>query len=109
MAFVSNNRLWLWIPGSCFARPGMTEVLQIQHGWANHFGACQALTAKIFCFTVFLICGITPAVPRPLEGRFAIVTTRWARDAMAAAISGATAWFPKGIKARRRTKESRGR
>jgi hypothetical protein len=47
--------------------------------------------------------------PAPTEGRFAIVTIRWAQDAMAAAISGATAWFPKGIKARHRTKERRGR
>jgi hypothetical protein len=30
------------------------------------------------------------AVPRPHEGRFAIVTMRWAQDAMDAAISGAT-------------------
>jgi hypothetical protein len=47
--------------------------------------------------------------PAPTERRFAIVTIRWAQDAMAAAISGATAWFPKGIKARHRTKERRGR
>jgi hypothetical protein len=45
----------------------------------------------------------------PTEGRFAIVTMRRAQDAMAAAISGVTARFPKGIKARRRTKERRGR
>jgi hypothetical protein len=43
----------------------------------------------------------------PAEGRFAIVTTRRARDAMDAAISGVTARFPKGVEARRRTKERR--
>jgi hypothetical protein len=46
-------------------------------------------------------------VPRPHEGRFAIVTMRWAQDAMDAAVSGATACFPKGIKVRRRTKGCR--
>jgi len=33
--------------------------------------------------------------PMPAEGRIAIVTARWAREAMDAAISGATAWFRK--------------
>src|SRR5262249_61393379 len=47
--------------------------------------------------------------PEPTEGRFAIVTIRRARDAMDAAISGVTARLPKGVEARRRTKERRGR
>jgi hypothetical protein len=45
--------------------------------------------------------------PVPTEGRFAIVTIRRARDAMDAAISGVPARFPKGVEARRRTKERR--
>src|SRR2546423_1831283 len=46
-----------------------------------------------------------PYCPEPAEGRFAIVTIRRARDAMDATISGVPARFPKGVEARRRTKE----
>jgi hypothetical protein len=53
--------------------------------------SCQVPHSKIFRFTVILICGINPVIPRPHEGRFAIVTMRWAQDAMDAAISGVTA------------------
>jgi len=52
---------------------------------------CQASKSKIFRFTGILIYGINLAVPRPHEGRFAIVTMRWAQDAMDAAISGVPA------------------
>jgi hypothetical protein len=43
---------------------------------------------KIFCFTEIEIRRIIRAVPSPPEGRFAIVTTRWAWDAMDAVASG---------------------
>jgi hypothetical protein len=71
------------------------HVQQIQHDRANHllriYIICQVSKSKIFRFTRILIYGINPAVPRPHEGRFAIVTMRWAQDAMDAAISGVTA------------------
>src|SRR5882724_1680538 len=70
--------------------------------------SCQAPKSKIFRFTGILIYVITPAVPRPPEGRFAIVTARRAQDAMDAAISGAAACFRKGHGGRR-TKGRRGR
>jgi hypothetical protein len=50
----------------------------------------KPLKSKTIRFTGILIYGINPA-SRPTEGRFAIVTIRWAQDAMAAAISGVTA------------------
>jgi hypothetical protein len=58
--------------------------------------SCQVPHSKIFRFTGILIYGINPAVPRPHEGRFAIVTMRWAQDAMDAAISGVALDFRKG-------------
>jgi len=48
----------------------------------------QAPKSKIFRFTGILIYGIQLAVPRPSEGRFAVVTKRWAWDAMDAVASG---------------------
>jgi hypothetical protein len=56
---------------------------------------------KIFRFTFLKIGIITNAVSRPHEGRIAIVTTRWARDAMDAAFPkangsaayGQVVWF----------------
>ena len=69
---------------------------------------CQALKTKIFRFTGIPIYGIYPAVPRPHEGRFAIVTARRAQDAMDAAISGVAACFRKEHGGRR-TRGRRGR
>jgi hypothetical protein len=48
----------------------------------------QAPKSKIFRFTGILIYGIQLAIPRPSEGRFAVVTKRWAWDAMDAVASG---------------------
>jgi hypothetical protein len=58
---------------------------------ANHFvlaETCQAPKSEIFLFTGILIYIIDVTVPGPPEGRFAIVTMRWAGDAMDAAASG---------------------
>jgi hypothetical protein len=43
--------------------------------------SCQSV-AGIFACDVGQITGTFPRVPRPHEGRFAIVTKRWARDAV---------------------------
>jgi len=43
---------------------------------------------KYFAFLVGQITGTSSAVSRPHEGRFAVVTKRWARDAMDALASG---------------------
>jgi hypothetical protein len=48
----------------------------------------QPLSQKYSAFAVGQINFRTLAVSRPPEGRIAIVTTRWARDAMDAAASG---------------------
>jgi hypothetical protein len=45
----------------------------------------QIAKQKYLAGHVGQITGNTPAVSRPPEGRIAIVTTRWARDAMDAA------------------------
>jgi hypothetical protein len=55
---------------------------------ANHVVSCQALKAKIFCFTVILICGISLAVPRPRRdvsrsSRYAGHGMRWTRQSQA--------------------------
>jgi hypothetical protein len=50
---------------------------------------CLAPREKYSAFAVGQISASTAAVSRPHEGRIAIVTTRWARDAMAALASGA--------------------
>jgi hypothetical protein len=48
----------------------------------------QPLGEKYSAFAVGQISASTPAVSRPPEGRFAIVTKRWARDAVDALASG---------------------
>jgi hypothetical protein len=48
----------------------------------------QAPKSLIFRFTRILFCGINTR-SAPTEGRFAVVTKRWARDAMDAVASGA--------------------
>jgi hypothetical protein len=61
---------------------------------ANHFrvqrtsARVQPFPQKFSAFAVGQINFRTPAVSRLTEGRIAIVTTRWARDAMDAAASG---------------------
>ena len=52
------------------------------------FMRVQPLSQKFSAFAVGQINFRTAAVSCPTEGRIAIVTTRWARDAMDAAASG---------------------
>jgi hypothetical protein len=73
-------------------------VLQIQHD-----GQITSDCVKSPCQKYFALC----RRPGSTEGRFAIVTIRWAQDAMDAVISGVTARFPKGVEVCRRTKERR--
>jgi hypothetical protein len=66
-------------------------LLQIEHDEqisSDYRKSCQALNAKIFRLPFPKIRIITNPVSRPQEGRIAIVTTRWARDAMDAAVKG---------------------
>ena len=54
----------------------------------------QPLSQKFSAFAVGQINFRTPAVSCPPEGRIAIVTTRWARDAMDAAAPGSIIFGP---------------
>ena len=92
---------WLWIPGSCFARPGMTSRVRarrIRRQGRIHFFSCDQLTRranhqksvqpfaqKYFASMFAQITFMSAAVPSHTEGRFAIVTDagRDAVDALA--------------------------
>src|SRR5258705_9786255 len=56
---------------------------------ANHQKSVQTISEKYSAFAVGQIISTSSAVSCPPEGRFAIVTKRWARDAMDALASGA--------------------
>src|SRR5262245_13239016 len=81
--FLRNNvGLWLWIPGSRFARPGMTErVLQVRHDGQI---TGKRSSPKIKNISLYQNSDLLyqQRCPAPNEGRFGIVTTRRATGAM---------------------------
>jgi hypothetical protein len=74
---------------SLHSRPGMTmaQAIAVHLTRISRFRlicpSCQRV-AGIFACDVGQITSIFPGISRPHEGRFAIVTKRWARDAVAA-------------------------
>src|SRR5205085_946232 len=67
---LGDTHLWLWIPGSRFARPGMTDVFR--------FHEFVIRKSEYFACAVGQITGTGPLSPCRHEGRFAIVTKRGA-------------------------------
>ena|SRR5437899_40818 len=80
-----------WFETPCGLLTMRGEVLQIQHD-GQISSVCRNRVKpqhqKYSALQKHQIRCITRAVPHPQEGRFAVVTKRWARDAMDAVASG---------------------
>src|SRR5207244_9107731 len=80
-----------WFETPCGLLTMRGEVLQIQHD-GQISSVCRNRVKpqhqKYSALQKWQIRCITRAVPHPQEGRFAVVTKRWARDAMDAVASG---------------------
>ena len=84
--------------GKLRARASMAwEVLHIQHDRQITPWAVKSLNQKYFALPEFGFAVSMPPSRAQLEGRFAIVTIRWAQDAMDAAASGGV--FPPDVNA----------
>src|SRR2546430_17206459 len=80
------------MPSANSARKSTQNPLRAKSNFVSNLKliwVVQSPHAKIFRFSFLKIRIISNAVSCPPEGRIAIVTTRWARDAMDAAFSTA--------------------